>query len=283
VDKDSDEYVVYTARDIDTLQDLAHDLWADGAVTRQLELRHSTDTFVVLYYGLHDVVTLRAIDNQDPPIDLQVDAAQHLTQQLLLRREKRALTVLGTAANWSSVNLGTGAGWDSTDYATSNPLADIKTAMLTVWKGIGMRPNTFAIDPTGMYELALHPDIRDLVHGQPGAVDEEMLARILRSLFRLELIVVDAIENTANIAQTATRDFLWSDKCWIGYIEPNPGLKSITATKMFRRSFGADVIPTDRWYDNDVRGWKIRPFMAYTHKVVTAAAGYLVEDIIAPS
>lgn len=282
VDKDSDEFVIYNARDIDTLQGANQDFWPDGGATKQLELRHSTDTFVVQYYGLNDTITLRALDNQDPPIDLQVDAAQHLTGQLLLRREKRMLTVLGTAGNWGSVNLGSGAGWDSTDYATSDPLTDIKTALLTVWKAIGIRPNTIAMDPTGVEELSRHPDILDLVHGTVLSIDEDLLGKILRSKFRMELVVVDAIENSANIAATASRDFMWSDKCWIGYIEQNPGLHSITATKMFRRGFGSDVVPTDRWYDNDVRGWKVRPYMAYTHKVVTAGAGYLIEDIIAP-
>lgn len=283
VTKDTDEYVVYEAKDIQTLQDLNLDVWADRAAVNEIELRHSTDTYSLGYYGLKDCITERAENNQDAPINLQSDSAEHLSEQLLLRREKRGLDILALNTNWTSVDLATGAGWDNTDYATSDPYTVIETAVLAIKNAIGIRPNTIAMDLEAQFGLARHPDTLDFVHGTGGAVDEDMLARILRSKYRLELVPIDAIQNTANIAQASNVVSLFSDKVWIGFVNPSPGLKSLTATAMFQRVFGQDRMPTSRWYDNDRDGWIIRPKLAYGHKVVTAAAGYLIEDVLAPT
>ena len=100
-------------------------------------------------------------------------------------------------------------------------------------------------------------------------------------LFEVERVLIGRSRyNTAKQGQAASYSRLWGKHCAALYVEPNPGIRTITFGVTFVESLRA----TYRDFDGK-RGIKgahyIRPAWNSDEKVIASDCGYLIEDAVA--
>lgn len=215
-------------------------------------------------------------------IDPHADQTKLLTRAILLKHELKVSTLIRDTAQYpvgSTVTLAGAQQWD--DYtggvaSTSNPVADILTGMRKVWSLTRRYPNVLAIPTMGMSYIENHPRVVDRFKNfrltQPDAF------RLLTG-FEGTVINVDSVYNAANNidATPAITDF-WGKDVWLGIVDPQPGLLTMTFGKTFAQVYpNGGIRPTDRWREEDRKADVIRTSMKYDLKIVSNVAGYLIK------
>jgi hypothetical protein len=190
--------------------------------------------------------------NQDDPLDIEMDATQFITRQLLIRREKLFLSSYMTTGIWQgyyssgspidfspSVN---GAGyWDS---ASSNPMQDIEYIAMQIESRTGYRPNTLVITPNVLAALKQNPVVIDrFKYTQRGIMTEDLLAAVLGVE---RLFVARAVFNSAVEGQTGNFGFMASNMFLLCYSAPAPALRQPSAGYVFEWTgrYGAESLGT---------------------------------------
>lgn len=215
-------------------------------------------------------------------IDPHADQTKLLTRAILLKHELKASTLIRDAAQYPVGNTVTLAGaqqWD--DYtngvtSTSNPVADILTGMRKVWSLTRRYPNVLAIPTMGMSYIENHPRVVDRFKNfrltQPDAF------RLLTG-FEGRVVNVDSVYNSANnIDATPVVTDFWGKDVWLGIVDPQPGLLTMTFGKTFAQLYpNGGIRPTDRWREEDRKADVIRVSMKYDLKIVSNVAGYLIK------
>lgn len=221
-------------------------------------------------------------------IDPHADQTKLLTRAILLKHELKVSTLVRDTAQYPVGNTVTLAGaqqWD--DYtngvtSTSNPVADILTGMRKVWSLTRRYPNVLAIPTMGMSYIENHPRVVDRFKNfrltQPDAF------RLLTG-FDGTIINVDSVYNAANnIDAAASITDFWGKDVWLGIVDPQPGLLTMTFGKTFAQTYsGGAIRPTDRWREEDRKADVIRVSMKYDLKVVSNVAGYLIKTAFSSS
>lgn len=215
-------------------------------------------------------------------IDPHADQTKLLTRAILLKHELKASTLIRDAAQYpagSTVTLAGAQQWD--DYtngvtSTSNPVADILTGMRKVWSLTRRYPNVLAIPTMGMSYIENHPRVVDRFKNfrltQPDAFQ-------LLTGFEGRIINVDSVYNSANnIDATPVITDFWGKDVWLGIVDPQPGLLTMTFGKTFAQTYpNGGIRPTDRWREEDRKADVIRTSMKYDLKIVSNVAGYLIK------
>jgi hypothetical protein len=215
-------------------------------------------------------------------IDPHADQTKLLTRAILLKHELKVSTLIRDTAQYPVGNTVTLAGaqqWD--DYtngvtSTSNPVNDILVGMRKVYSLTRRYPNVLAIPTMGMSYIENHPRIVDRFKNFRLTQDDAF--RLLTG-FEGRVINVDSVYNSANnIDATPSITDFWGKDIWLGIVDPNPGLLTMTFGKTFAQSYPAGGIrPTDRWREEDRKADVIRVSMKYDLKIVSNVAGYLIK------
>lgn len=214
-------------------------------------------------------------------INPEVDATELVTRSLMLDRELQVSALIRNTANYAAANKVTLAGvqqWD--DYtggtaSTSNPVANIQTAMRAVYAATGRYPNTLAIPALGLQYIENHPRIVDRFKNFTLTVPEAF--RILTG-FEGTILPVDSVYNSANnVDSTVSIASFWGKDVWVGIVDPQPGQKTFTFGKTFAQIYpDGSVRPTDRWREEPRKADLIRVSYKWDLKLVAAGAGYLI-------
>lgn len=211
--------------------------------------------------------------NADAPLDLDREATEYLSQQLLLVQETRFQGSFFKTGVWTG---GTG-GTDVTpttkwDDAASTPIEDIRAQIRQVFSGTGYNPNKLVLGRKTFDNLLDHPDLIDRIkYGQtnmgPARANEEIMAQ----LFGVEeVIVANALQNTAIEGAAASYSFINDQKsALLVYAPANPGLMipsggytfvwggaegadSGTGVRVKRyraETEESDIVEAEMWYD----------------------------------
>jgi hypothetical protein len=215
-------------------------------------------------------------------IDPHADQTKLLTRAILLKHELKASTLIRDTAQYPGGNTVTLAGAQQwSDYtggvtSTSNPVNDILVGMRTIWSLTRRYPNVLAIPTMGMSYIENHPRVVDRFKNFRLTQDDAF--RLLTG-FEGRIINVDSVYNSANNmdATPVVTDF-WGKDVWLGIVDPQPGLLTMTFGKTFSQSYPSGGIrPTDRWREEDRKADVIRVSMKYDLKIVSNVAGYLIK------
>lgn len=274
VKKDSDEYFEYD----NSHMRIDETLWGDRDVANEVDWEVTKKSYVTERHGLKKLVTDKERRNADSPIVTDRDTTENLTEKLMLRREKRLTAILTNAANYPTGHKPTlvlATQWDNYGSATSDPSKDIATGRIQLAKAIGKRPNLLIL-PLEVFEfLREHPLIVDRVkYTKTGIIDMSDLA----ALFDIEkILIAGSLESTANEADAVALNFLWGKNAYLGYTTKRASLKS--------PSWGYHIqsrkMRTDRWRDEERDGDMIRVSYEDVPKLITSAAGYIIQAAIA--
>ena len=108
----------------------------------------STDSYSCDVWALHKNIDDQTRANQDDPLNLDRDAAEWLTQQQLLRREKEWASAFFASGLWTGSSTGgditPGTLWDATN---SDPVADVDAEACAMLEKTGRMPNKLVVGP----------------------------------------------------------------------------------------------------------------------------------------
>jgi len=239
----------------------------------------STTTYNCDVYAIHKDLDDQTLANADEVLNMEQDAVEFVTQRILLKRE----------IEWSSTFFATGV-WGTSlipsalwsNYATSTPLTDVQTAILTIQGRTGLRPNTAVIGAEVYSQLLNHPDIIERIKYTTADVPT---SAVIGRYFGIDRVfVAGAVKNTANEGATASYSFVQGKHVWIGYVAPRVGPCTPTAGATFAWTGVSDgmggTIGTVRFDIPEKRVTRIESQMAWDSKVVGSALGYLLESVV---
>ncbi len=265
VKRDSDKYLVYDS-DFRTPDDEK----ADGARSRRISFTASSASYHCEDYGLEDVVTPRQKRNTDAPLNLEKDTTENLTEKLYDAKEVRGALLAFTNTSWTN-NTTLAAGWNDYTADVADPLTAIDTGVIAIQKAVARVPNKIVIGRDVVTHLKNNYMILERIkYTERGVVTGNLIAAMCEVD---EVIVGNHINDTTNEVTTASGGFTWGDDMLIAFINPNSGLKQVSATKQFTTT-GRKVTKWHEPPDVDV----IDVTDNYDLVQPATGAGYLIKD-----
>ncbi len=242
-----------------------------------------TDTYAALTRAIHKDVPDQVRANADSPIALDREATLYVSHKALINRELNWVTKYFATGVWTNELLGVSgvpAGGQFTQWneAASTPIEDIRAGRRKVLESTGLMPNVIVLGRDVFDALLDHPDIVGrLDRGQtsgPALVNKDALA----ALFELdEVMVMDAIQNTAKEGQTAVHSFIAGKNALLAYRTPRPGIMVPSAGYTFSWTgllgSGAQGGRISRFRMEHLKSDRIELEMSYDQKLVSADLG----------
>lgn len=247
----------------------------------------STDDYMARVYAFHQDIDDQTRANADAPFNLDRDATEFVTRQLMMKRESLWINTYFKTGVWSfdidGVTSSPGSNqllrWDDEE---STPLEDITDLKLQMTELTGYMPNVMVLGPRVLKALTHHPEILDRIkYTQRGQITLEMLA----SFFGVDKILVPyVVQNTAVEGATATYAFMYGKHVLLAYAAPSASLLQPSAGYTFSwtgylgagsagnriKRFRMEAIASDR----------VEGEMAFDMKKVSAELGIFIENIV---
>ncbi len=184
-------------------------------------------------FSIHKDIDDQTAQNADSVFNLDRDATQWVTHQLLLKREADFISNYLSPGVWGQDFTGgdasgaySGLMWDNVN---ASPITDVLNAKLIIGQLTGYPPNVLALGPVTFVRLLNSPEIINRVKFSGSGFPT---AAVLAQAFGVDKIVVSsAIYNPAPITATPTQnnnltsaEYIWGKSAFLGYAAPAPGL-----------------------------------------------------------
>lgn len=237
--------------------------------------RMSTDSYFCDKWAVHKDIADDDRANADAPIDLDRDASEFITLDMLISKEVAFVSSFFTTSLWTgsttASDITPGNLWDTT---AGTPIDDIAEQSDSIAQKTGYRPNALVLGPEVFKELKEHPDILDRIkYTQKGVVTREILA----GLFEVDNIYIPyAVRNTAKEEATDSMSFIYGKHALLCYIERSPGIMKPSAGYTFvwsglgNNAYGQAV---SRFRMEQLKSDRVEIESAYDHKQVAANLG----------
>jgi hypothetical protein len=255
----------------------------------------NTPTYFAPVTSFHHDVPWQTMANADAVLNLTQAASEFVMQKLLIRKEVDFMAKYFTGGVWTFDYDGVASSPSSnqviqwSDQTNGDPIGDVRDAKTAIMQSTGFEANKLVIGRQVYDALVDHPDIVDRVkysggvgNGNPARVSREALAM----LFEVdEVVVSNAIQNTAADALTNTHAFIGGKKALLTYAAPSPSLMAPSAGYTFSwtgylnqgNEFGIAMkrIPMELKEADRIEGG-----MAFDHKLVAADLGFFWDTIV---
>lgn len=246
-------------------------------------------------YAFHKDIPDQVRANQDDPINLDTEATEFISLKALLKREKIFVNTFMKTGVWgkdwtgaaSSPSSGQTLQWDQ---ASSTPIPFIRSERRAIVENTGIEPNTLVLGRPTYDALLDHPSIVDRIKygaqsGGPGFAARANL-NVIKELFEIEnVLVMNAIENTAKEGQPAVHRFIGGKMAWLGYVEKSPGIMKPSAGYTFSwngyLAGGPDGERIYKFRMENKRSDRVEIEIAFDMKSVAADLGTFFSGIVA--
>lgn len=289
VSKQADRYYVYNRGDFnrDEMEQRAPGTESAGS-GYSLD---NTPTYFANRFSIHKDIPDEVRANADAVLNPDREATAFVTHKALIKREKLFVANYFTTGKWgtdvtgvaSSPSAGQTLQWDN---ANSDPIKVIRDAKRAIRQSTGYEPNKLTVGRAVFDALLDHPDIIDRIKygqtaGAPAQANKETLAKLLEID---EILVMNAIENTAKEGQNAAHSFIGGKNALLTHSATAPGLMTPSAGYTFSwtgllgaggegnriRSFRLEQLGVDR----------VEIDMCFDQKLVAADLGYFFASIV---
>lgn len=290
VQKQSDRYYIYNRGDFNRDE---MELRAPG--TESAGSGYSLDntpTYFAEQYSLHKDIPDQVRANADAALNPDREATIFVTTKGLIKREKIFVNKYFKTGVWGTditgVNSAPGANqvlrWND---AASDPILNVRNAKRAIRQSTGFEPNKLVLGRAVYDALVDHPEIIDRVkYGQTAGAPAKGTLAALATLFEIEeILVMNAIENTAKEGQAATHDFIGGKHAMLVHSAMAPGLMTPT---------GGYTFSWTGLMGNGIEGNRIRQFrleregvdrveldFCFDMKLVAPELGYFFNTIVA--
>lgn len=301
VDKQSDKYYVWGRDFYNQIGNV--EKAAPGTESPEISLNVSTDSYYVDLFHLGASFSEQMLANEDTALNTRSVAANTIVNQFLLKRELDFISNYFATNVWTTEYDGVANAdndtatevtqWD--DYTNSTPIIDVrtaKTAMFLASSGTSSYNDVvMAITKDVEDTLLDHPDILGRMNtgvtpSNPALADRNRLAQILGVA---EILVFDAVQNTAKEGQTKAESFVATKKAALYSRPKSPGLMVPSAGYNFtwnslpnNSGYGASVL-SYTGHDDLMRrkiAEKIEVYAGYDMKVTSADMGVFFNTIL---
>lgn len=290
VQKQSDRYLIVDRGEFnrDEMQ-----MRADATESAGGGFKYSDDTYFCDVWAFHKDIGDQTRANADNQYQLDRLTTEYLAHKGLIKKEKLfASTYLNTGI-WTANRQGVAAAENNTttfrqfsDYSNSDPINFVRQEATVQQELTGYRPNKIVAGRKVIEALINHPDVIDRIkYGTRQNLAQASMSDVAQLFGVDEILVMDAVENTAVEGAAAAHSFIGGKKMLLAYVTPTPGNLVPTAGYTFAwqgftgqagmgtrvKKFRMDTLAADR----------IELEMAFDQKVVAADMGTYFYDVIA--
>jgi hypothetical protein len=250
------------------------------------------ETFGTKEYGFEEPV-----DNRDEALYADFFSAEMVSAQIardtvLREAEKRIAALIFNTTTWTGATLATavaaGKEWgiSSATAANATPIDDVEAAVVKVYDGTGMWPNSLIINRKVFRRLRNCDQIIDRIAsagaGSPTKASDITTA-MLAAVFDLDqVLVAGSSKNSANEGATATPAQIWSDEyAMVARLATTSNIKEPCVGRAFHwGQDGSSIGGTMETYDDaKLRGEVVRCRHDVDEKVISAAFGHLITNV----
>ncbi len=252
----------------------------------------STGTYSCDVWALHKDVDDQIRANSDSPLAPDRDATIFLTNKGLIRRENVWAGNFFKSGVWTGELAGQAAS-DSThvafwDAATSNPITDIRHAKTQMRLNSGGFVGNIGVFSRPVFDkLVDHPDFIDRTkYGQTAPNPAMATRRIIAEILELEeVLVVDAVYNTAAEGAAESNAFIGGLSAALFYRPKNPGLMTPSAGYTFNwtgmiGSTGGAGLRIKSFRMEHLASDRIEVDAAFDMRVVSKDCGFFFNNVI---
>lgn len=245
-----------------------------GAPAREVGYGVSISTpFVCKDHALKELVPDELKDQAETPMNPEVDAAENVTEKLLVEKEKALADYMSSESNLTNYTTLSGTSQWS-DFENSDPINDIETGVESVRSKILRPANTLVLGQQTWNKLKHHPDLIERIKYSGFG---KMSLKALADLLDLDNVIVGSAGYVSTReGQTETLSYLWGKYAWLLYVTRRPGVKEVSFGYHFNYKKTAD-----KWYDTDREGVFVRVHDFYTREIVTVSAAYFIKNAVA--
>ena len=274
--------------------DLARDdfqLRADATQSAGTGWGLTDDSYSCDVWALHKDIGRQLRANERPPIDLDRDATEYLTEKGLIRRDKSWVESYFVTGVWGR-DLDAGSGFTAWDAGGSTPIQDLENERIIQKKRSGRFPNKLVLGAEVWTVIKNHSDFIDRVKYSGAMNPAQFTPQALAALLELdEVLITSGVETfTEKGDPDPTYSFLAGNNALLCYAAPRPSLLVPSAGYTFPwqglkglngGSGTGDLtivhIPMDQLGIGTVR---VEAEMAYDMKLVAADCGSFFEDCV---
>lgn len=250
----------------------------------------STDSYACKVWALHVDIADQTRANADNPINLDREAAELLSLKALINRENQWAATHFVTGAWTHERAGVsgapaGTQFQRFDEDASTPIEVVRERVRTVHGSTGFRPNVGVMGRAVYDALLDHPDIVGRLDRGQTTGPAQVMRQNLAALFELdEVLVMDAIENTAVEGATNSHDFIGGKNMLLAYRPASPGVMVPAAGYTFTWSglLGAGALGTriSRMRMDSRKADRVEIEQALDHKQVAADLGAFLLDAV---
>lgn len=230
---------------------LEHTLRPNGAPANMATWGMSFTSYVVSEHAIKDILTDRDRKNSDPAVQVELATVENLKDIIMIRQEQEAADLF-FGSNWSNVVTNTSATSWRSNTTTSNMIGNVLSATGLIIRWSGKTPNTMILG-WQVYESAREnpQNYARIMYTDRALITPEIMASML-DVDRL--FVGKASRNTADEGLAATTTFMWGNLAWLGYMDPSPGLRKVSAAVRLRVDGTSTPYKVKKWREEELSG-----------------------------
>jgi len=240
---------------------------------------NSSATYNCREWSIHKDVPERVVKNADNPINPLGEAAEFVTQRLLVRMERLWVASFFSTGLWDDEATPSNL-WSS--YTSSDPITDIETGIETILQATSFMPNTLVLGYQVWRQLKHHPDIVDRYKYTSS---ESVTTNMLAALLELDrVLVMKSVYNTAAEGATASMAFNAGKNALLCHVAPTPGIMTPSAGYTFSWTGVSgglgETVGIDRFEMRKLRAERVEGSKAVDMKLVAGDLGYFFDGAV---
>lgn len=250
------------------------DIRAPRARAALVEWATSKQNYLAEEHAIAAAVDDREKSQAIDPLQPEQEAVQSATDAIHMGRESEVAVLATTSGTYPGANVVALAGGARWDTATGDPVSDVETGKEKIRSVIGRRPNTLIL-PSAVYaKVRLNPTVTDRIKYTSLGV---LTPALLSQLWDIENVVVaDAVQNTAALGQTAVIGDIWGKNVVLAFVNKTPAVRSLS----FGYTFSVGTERARRWREEAEHSDYYEASQIRSTNVVANVAGYLIQTPI---
>lgn len=263
---------------------------APGTESPGVGWNFDTDSYFAHVYAVHKDIDDQLRANADSNFNMDRDATEFVTNQLLLKRDLDWNGTYFKSGVWNT-DLAGGTDFGQWSDAGSDPIGDVAQYVVDFRRETGFAPNIMILGAEVMKALKQHPDIIDRIkYTQRGIVTEDLIA----TLFGVEQLYTSyatvaagpQIPDARSQDAAASYDFITNAKSALLLYSPaTPSLMTPSAGYTFTWSGylggNSQGIRVKRFRMENIASDRIEAECTYDMKVVCPDLGVYLSDVVA--
>ena len=263
---------------------------APGTESPGVGWNFDTDSYFAHVYAVHKDIDDQLRANADSNFNMDRDATEFVTNQLLLKRDLDWNGTYFKSGVWNT-DLAGGTDFGQWSDAGSDPIGDVAQYVVDFRRETGFAPNIMILGAEVMKALKQHPDIIDRIkYTQRGIVTEDLIA----TLFGVEQLYTSyatvstgpQIPDARTQDAAASYDFITNAKsALLLYAPSTPSLMTPSAGYTFTWSGylggNSQGIRVKRFRMENIASDRIEAECTYDMKVVCPDLGIYLSDVVA--